>query len=127
MEKQYVRVGGSTSSGKLDMEKQALMELYEQGYYELISMSKGLEYCRKSLALADFCYQNGLDSEACDLYHRVFRSFSWECKGIERELFEQALHGLSALCSSDDECVWERCSQVVGDYMIWKREQEEQK
>lgn len=127
MEKQYVRIGGSTPSGKLDMDKQALMELYEQGYDELMSIPKGLKYCRKSLALADFCYQNGLDSEACDLYHHVFRSFSWECKGVERELFEQALHGLSALCCSENECVWEECSQVVGDYMMWKREQEEKK
>lgn len=127
MEKPFVRIGSSTPSGELQMDKDSLCELYESAYDDIRFMPKGMERIHKMLSLAEFCYQHKLDYEAYKLYFQVFRSFSWTCEGEERILFEQAVEGLSALCCSDNECVWEMCSQVVGDYMIWKREQEEQK
>lgn len=125
MEKYVVKVSSCTPSGKLLMEQSAFDEQYASAYTEISEMPEGLERFRKILSLADFCYQNGADSKASNLYAHVFCSFSWECQGEEHILFERALQGLSSLCGSEDECVWEMCSQIVGDYNIWKREQEE--
>lgn len=125
MEKYVLKVGSCTPSGNLLMEQSVFDELYASAYAEISDMSEGLERINKILSLADFCYQNREDSKASNWYAHVFRSFSWQCEGEERILFERALQGLSSLCCSEDECVWEMCSQIVGDYNIWKREQEE--
>ena len=125
MGKYVIKVGTCTTSGKLLMEQSEFEEQYASAYSEILDMPKGLERIRETLSLADFCYQNGQDSKASNLYTHVFRSFSWECQGEERILFERALQGLLSLCGSEDECVWEMCSQIIGDYNIWKREQEE--
>lgn len=110
------------------MENNEFDRLYDEAYYEIQQLSdKDSEYYRRTLSLAQFCYRQGFDMKAYELYHHVFLSFSWHCEGEERIFFEEALEGLSFLLSSNDECVWENCSQIVGDYMIWKREQEEQK
>ncbi|MBR4846346.1 MAG: hypothetical protein IKU98_08020 [Bacteroidaceae bacterium] len=125
MEKTVIKVGSCTPSGDLLMEKSVIIERYEFAYDEILAMPEGLESFRKILSLADFCYKHGLDYKAYNLYSKVFRSFSWYCQGEERILFDEAIQGLSALCSSKDECVWEMCSQIVGDYMMWKQEQDE--
>ncbi|MBR4845161.1 MAG: hypothetical protein IKU98_01945, partial [Bacteroidaceae bacterium] len=79
----------------------------------------------QTLSLADFCLQHKLDSQAFYLYEHVFKSFSWECGGEEKLLFDRALQGLSALCGSEDECVWEMSSQIVGDYTMWQLNRKE--
>ncbi len=125
MEKIITKVGSCTPTGELKMEKDSFMDLYEERTDEIYSMPDSLEKIESKLSLADFCYQQGHDVEALHLYGKAFRSFPWECTGKKRELFERAIKGLSALCSSENEYVWEVSSQIVGDYMMWKRSMEE--
>jgi hypothetical protein len=88
-------------------------------------MDDGMDRLYQTLSLADFCLQHKLDSQAFYLYEHVFKSFSWECSGEEKLLFDRALQGLTALCGSDDECVWEMSSQIVGDYTMWQLNRKE--
>lgn len=125
MEKIITKVGSCTPTGELKMEKDSFMDLYEERNDEICSMPDSLEKIESKLSLADFCYQQGHDVKALRLYEKVFFSFPWECTGKKRELFERAIKGLSALCSSENEYVWEVSSQIVGDYNIWKRSMEE--
>lgn len=126
MEKIITKVGSCTPTGELKIEEDSFMDLYEERNYEISSMPDSLEKIESKLSLADFSYQQGYDVEALRLYEQVFRSFPWECTGKERELFERAIKGLSALCCSEIEYVWEVSSQIVGDYNIWKRSMEEE-
>ena len=119
------KIGSSTPTGELKFEGSSSISLYEQAYHELLDMDDGMDKLYQTLSLADFCLQHKLDSQAFHLYEHVFKSFSWECGGEEKLLFDRALQGLSALCSSDDECVWEMSSQSVGDYTLWKLNRKE--
>lgn len=120
MEKIITKVGSCTPTGELKIEKEALMDLYDDD--EILSMPNSLEKFECLLSLADHYHQQHYDIEALRLYEQVFRSFPWECTGKERELFERAIKGLSALCCSEFEYVWEVSSQIVDDYMIWEEE-----
>lgn len=124
MEKIITKVGSCTPTGELKIEKNSFMDLYDDD--EILSMPNSLEKFKCLLSLADHYHQQGYDVEALRLYEQVFRSFPWECTGKERELFERAIKGLSALCCSELEYVWEVSSQIVGDYNIWKRSMEEE-
>ena len=119
------KIGSSTPTGELKFEGSSSISLYEQAYHELLDMDDGMDKLYQTLSLADFCLQHKLDSQAFHLYEHVFKSFSWECGGEEKLLLDRALQGLSALCSSDDECVWEMSSQIVGDYTLWKLNRKE--
>lgn len=119
------KIGSSTPTGELKFEGSSSISLYEQAYHELLDMDDGMDKLYQTLSLADFCLQHKLDSQAFYLYEHVFKSFSWECGGEEKLLFDRALQGLSALCGSDDECVWEMSSQIVGDYTLWKLNRKE--
>jgi hypothetical protein len=119
------KIGSSTPTGELKFEESSSISLYEQAYNELLAMDDDMDRLYQTLSLADFCLQHKLDSQAFYLYEHVFKSFSWECSGEEKLLFDRALQGLSALCGSDDECVWEMSSQIVGDYTMWQLNRKE--
>jgi hypothetical protein len=119
------KIGSGTPTGELKFEESSSISLYEQAYNELLAMDDGMDRLYQTLSLADFCLQHKLDSQAFYLYEHVFKSFSWECSGEEKLLFDRALQGLSALCGSDDECVWEMSSQIVGDYTMWQLNRKE--
>lgn len=119
------KIGSSTPTGEQKFEGSSSISLYEQAYHELLDMDDGMDKLYQTLSLADFCLQHKLDSQAFYLYEHVFKSFSWGCGGEEKLLLDRALQGLSALCSSDDECVWEMSSQIVGDYTLWKLNRKE--
>lgn len=120
MEKIITKIGTCTPTGELKIEKDALMDLYDDN--EILSMPNSPEKFEYLLSLADHYHQQNYDVEALRLYEQVFHSFPWECTGKEREFFERSIKGLSALCSSENEYVWEVSSQLVGDYMIWEEE-----
>lgn len=120
------KVGSCSAVGNLELSDSVISEMIEQELDEIYDISDKLEQASRRLSLAEFCYKNKRDSDAYELYRKVFGSFSWHCKDEERVLFEQAVQGLSMLCCSDNECVWEMSSQITGDYMMWKREQEKE-
>ena len=129
MEKHLEKIATCSASGYLKIEREAAWAYYESKLAEVMEARKehGNYSQDKDLDLADFCLKNGLDCEAKELYEHVFESCSWEAAGIglRGRWFLRAVDGLSALCCSPNECVFESCSQMMGDYYDWKNLKDE--
>ncbi len=108
---------------------------FYEGFYnkvldELYEIEDKMTRMHKLLHFADSCrvYKGEYDLEewAYCAYITVFRSISWRSTGEEKEVLKRAVGGLNALSMSDNEFMWEKCSQIVGDYYIMTKDQEDQ-
>lgn len=95
-------------------------EVYDDMHAQMAKAQPGLPRLQKRFELACFCEQQQQLGHAVDLYRDVLM-----CGGInalqhhrrspEATLARQAYKALVRLSESDDEYVWEMCSQTVGD------------
>ncbi len=116
------------ANGNLHVAPRFYEGFYDEVLDELFEIEDKMTRMHKLLYFADSCraYRGEYDLEewAYCAYITVFRSISWRSTGEEKELLERAVGGLNSLSMSDDELMWEKCSQITGDYFIWKSEQE---
>ncbi len=119
------------ADGNLTLTPETYESFYDEIIDDLFEIEDRMVRLRKLLDFADSCRtwprDFNLDGWAYCAYLSVFRSISWRSAGEEHDLLERAVGGLTGLSTSDDELMWERTSQIVGDYHIWKMEQERQK
>lgn len=95
-------------------------ELYKDLKASVEKCPDMLSMLHKKRELAVMCERAGMWSEAVDLNYDILR-----CGGITEYrknpkselgmLALEAYRAISSIHGSDDECIWEMCSQIIGD------------
>ena len=119
MEKKIIqKMAACHVNGKLDIIPETAKELREQTREELAQLPAGEQRWKQMLLLAHRYAKNGDEREAYNYFRHVLMQTAWEHRDSSiREIAEEAFWGLSALSSTRDECLWEECSQIVGDLL----------
>ena len=95
-------------------------EVFDDMHAQMTKAQPRLPRLQKRLELARFCEQQQQLAHAVDLYRDVLicggiTSLQQHKRSAEAALARQAYKALVRLSESDDEYVWEMCSQTVGD------------
>ena len=115
-EKIIQKVATCSTEGKMQVAQEVDEWLQEQEEEELARIPEGEERWRKMLQRAQMHLQEGAERKAYTYFYHVLMRTAWKQETPAlRELAEEAYRGLCALSGSEDECMWEQCSQVVGD------------
>ena len=107
-----------TPDDSADNRKKAI----ERDWKPLCMLEMAVEHMsgKEAIELARFCEQQQQLAHAVDLYRDVLicggiTSLQQHKRSAEAALARQAYKALVRLSESDDEYVWEMCSQTVGD------------
>ena len=110
-------------SGEIDSDEDTILTLWNENIDILSDTRDETAKLEAYLKYGDTFYSKGYDRAALKAYSYVFRKISWHSKGKMKELLNRSYFGLSALCNSNDEYVWEECSQLTSDYDMWQKQQ----
>ncbi len=123
MEKEnlFTCVACCSANGELRMERNALDAFVWELKDSLIELDGERRY-NSLLSFADFCIEQKLDSEAMSCCLEVFDNVMGDKRlrlgKKKREWFRiRAFERLKSLCFSNEEVVWEICSQLTSDYL----------
>ncbi len=80
-------------------------------------LPNGIERWQKQMEVVRGVMWKNAENLACEVVLDVFNSMPWENQSLEeKKIFKEALETIQELKQSDNEYIWEICSQALANY-----------